>query len=569
MTLRLSGEAGGDPGDSACTDPRRGSVRVSGEKITPKRVVIEEEPSPAALTAATPAANHATTILSRKCIADFIPLATKQRLREIIRRSTNPRKSLDYFQSKCSTLFDRCVDLGPASVPSGASREADPHQQSSQESEETEEFLAEIPLGIPSGDGRLDHQVCHNLIPSQPTLECKDLRIIKMIEGTVLIEKHLNQQHIRVSLCENIDTVISIVANLPARRTILPHFSGFFNGSNHRIKCLREGESAETFRSEIYPETIAVTSWRPRRRVESREAITHWAQWLLITGTNLAITIEFKGLLITGNIRASEKWIADPGGDILQMKMDTNHHITSPQRYQSNHAPSFSMAEKNKGVPINIAQWEGQKQGIPASGKAKGIMANICTDPTLPNSENCGVDGPSRRCPRKQLLQELDTEREKEATIANITKTDLNLAVLLRALQVQYTDKSLSVIGESWWHQWDILKNSLVENIPELEDIVHLVLPQVAFVQPLTMLQGPLRPGISDMVPALHGLRSWVPTNAIVKENGSVHKREKMNYVNARVPNAGERERVASLEAASHGAAGQLTGTHGAPRQKQ
>jgi hypothetical protein len=39
--------------------------------------------------------------------------------------------------------------------------------------------------------------------------------------------------------------------------------------------------------------------------------------------------------------------------------------------------------------------------------------------------------------------------------------------------------------------------------------------------------------------------------------------------LNARVPNAGQRERVASLEAANHGAVGQLTGTQGAPRQKQ
>jgi hypothetical protein len=192
------------------------------------------------------------------------------------------------------------------------------------------------------------------------------------------------------------------------------------------------------------------------------------------------------------------------------------------------------------------------------------------------------------------------TEREGEPG------AECDLAILLHALRVQYPAESLTSIRERLYQQRELFQQSQKDILPSLEHNKQPEVPQVFVVHPLAMQQGPFPPGSADMIPALRGLSSWVPSESsadsgmpevssvlgkrmaseteeeaesaansramVLHDNedaGNAQKRGRVRQAERTNTEAEAMEGVEFLEATSHGAAGQLTGSHGATRQGQ
>jgi hypothetical protein len=94
MSLRLSGVAGGDPRDSA-------RYTIEPEKVSEseERRKQQHHDSPTA---------HTDTYTTNKFPSlDYIPVATKTKLREIVLKSRDPRKSLDYIRSRVDDFLNQ------------------------------------------------------------------------------------------------------------------------------------------------------------------------------------------------------------------------------------------------------------------------------------------------------------------------------------------------------------------------------------------------------------------------------------------------------------------------------
>jgi hypothetical protein len=87
-------------------------------------------------------------------------------------------------------------------------------------------------------------------------------------------------------------------------------------------------------------------------------------------------------------------------------------------------------------------------------------------------------------------------------------RTDVDLSILLRALQVQYPNDTLTELRERMYVQRErVIAESKVV-VPVIEQVQEESPPPI-FVHPIAM-QGPLLPRSSDMIPPLRGLSSWV-----------------------------------------------------------
>jgi hypothetical protein len=185
-------------------------------------------------------------------------------------------------------------------------------------------------------------------------------------------------------------------------------------------------------------------------------------------------------------------------------------------------------------------------------------------------------------------------------------KTDMDLAEMLMALQVRFSTETLTEIRERLWRQRDETQPPAIEEMPPLmEDTTKPEFPTVSVVQPFAILPGTFTPGSSGMIPPLRGLSSWVPSsdsvdtsmpevNSVLGKRLASHANEEVQseanegaivvHDKTTISNVQKRGKVKSglsdgresnmavgavTEATSIGAAGNLTGTHGAPRQSQ
>ncbi|KAM0855163.1 hypothetical protein ACQ4PT_049959 [Festuca glaucescens] len=171
-----------------------------------------------------------------------------------------------------------------------------------------------------------------------------------------------------------------------------------------------------------------------------------------------------------------------------------------------------------------------------------------------------------------------------------------DLAVLLHALRVQFPDESLTSIRERLWKQKEMNADRMMVVVSDKVEGSEACAPTAVFVEPLAMLKGPFPPSSSDMIHVLRGLSSWVASedtadtkmtevNSILGKRMASHAEEEEVSVDEKralivhvknehgsIQKKGrgcQMEREDVSEATSPGAAGQLTGTHGAPRQQQ
>jgi hypothetical protein len=183
---------------------------------------------------------------------------------------------------------------------------------------------------------------------------------------------------------------------------------------------------------------------------------------------------------------------------------------------------------------------------------------------------------------------------------------NVDLSLMLRALQVQYPRDTLTELRERMYMQREEALRASNAVVPVVEQAQEETLPTAVFVHPIAMSRGPFPPRSSDMIPPLRGLSSWVASedtadtdmpevNSVLGKRladfteesgdsegdgramivhdsinpGSAQKRGKVNDNAGSVQGDVRMEEEEIQEATSHGAAGQLTGMHGAPRQQQ
>lgn len=107
MSLRLSGDAGGDPPVRAPQERESVSEREFQIEIACENK-IECLPYPDTI-----AIHHPVRQSTHG--SDFFPVGTKERLRDIVKKSKNPRRSLAYLQSKVDDFLGRSSRIGTPS----------------------------------------------------------------------------------------------------------------------------------------------------------------------------------------------------------------------------------------------------------------------------------------------------------------------------------------------------------------------------------------------------------------------------------------------------------------------
>ncbi|KAM0855121.1 hypothetical protein ACQ4PT_049973 [Festuca glaucescens] len=182
-------------------------------------------------------------------------------------------------------------------------------------------------------------------------------------------------------------------------------------------------------------------------------------------------------------------------------------------------------------------------------------------------------------------------------------RVDMDLTERITAFQVKYPKETLTEIRERMWKQMEPYADN--DDMPTLQDIVPNKLATI-FVPPLAVLQRPFPLWSSEMILALRGLStlgeleecsdtSMPEVSSVLGKRLASHKEEedevegrnkalivheqndvrttqkrgKVKPIDNGASQAGPMEGVEFLEAASHGAAGQLMGTRVAPRQEQ
>ncbi|KAM0847292.1 hypothetical protein ACQ4PT_055111 [Festuca glaucescens] len=227
------------------------------------------------------------------------------------------------------------------------------------------------------------------------------------------------------------------------------------------------------------------------------------------------------------------------------------------------------------------------------------------------NSETLGIPmvrvrKPAYRYEEALVPQLVDAQDGfKQTEMAGETGAECDFAVLLRALQVQYSAESLTSIRERLYQQRELFQQSQKDILPVIEHNKKSEPSPVFVVHPLAVRQGSFPTGSADMIPALRGLSSWAPSESSAdsgmpevssvlgkrmasqteeesdsvansrailhgtEDAGNVQKRGRVRRAVKTDTNGEAMEGVEFLEATSHGAAGQLTGSHGATRQGQ
>ncbi|KAM0929264.1 hypothetical protein ACQ4PT_001709 [Festuca glaucescens] len=87
-------------------------------------------------------------------------------------------------------------------------------------------------------------------------------------------------------------------------------------------------------------------------------------------------------------------------------------------------------------------------------------------------------------------------------------QADMDLSVMLSALQVQYPNETLTSLRERLYTQREraMAKKAIMPALDQLQKES----PPALVVNPIAMMYGPLPPRSSDMIPPLRGLSSWV-----------------------------------------------------------
>ncbi|KAM0848528.1 hypothetical protein ACQ4PT_054332 [Festuca glaucescens] len=197
-------------------------------------------------------------------------------------------------------------------------------------------------------------------------------------------------------------------------------------------------------------------------------------------------------------------------------------------------------------------------------------------------------------------------DRDAVSTGAGPLTDDVDLSLLLRALQVQYPRDTLTELRERMYMQREEALEASKAVVPVAAQEQEETLPNAVFVHPIAMRRGPFPPRSSDMIPPLRGLSSWVASedsadtdmpevNSVLGKRfadfteesgdsegdrralivhdsinlGSAQKRGKVKDNAGSVQGDVRMEEEEVLEATNLGAVGQLTGMHGAPRQQQ
>jgi hypothetical protein len=250
--------------------------------------------------------------------------------------------------------------------------------------------------------------------------------------------------------------------------------------------------------------------------------------------------------------------------------------------YREAYEPPAAHASAKRGIDFSMSDENSETLGMPSARKNRPVYTRVANKVPEAVDARDGFD---------------INERQGDG------QADLDLSVMLRALQIQFPNESLSEIRERMWDQRDRMTKETIEKMPALEDIGPQNGVPVLTVPPLAMLK-PLFPmGSSDMIPALRGLSSWEPSEnsldtampevssvlgkrfashtdeeaeserAIVihqyENQGNVQKKGRVKTSLSDVEGRRPMEGIEFMEAISPGAADKLTGTQAAPRQEQ
>ncbi|KAK1604438.1 hypothetical protein QYE76_028111 [Lolium multiflorum] len=271
--------------------------------------------------------------------------------------------------------------------------------------------------------------------------------------------------------------------------------------------------------------------------------------------------------------------------------------------------PSLAYDASLRTSPMRKFEYrEAYEPPVVGSAVKKGLDFSVSDDNsgTLGQPKSRNRNRPVYRKPVAVMPEEIGARDGFEAKEQQGDKnTDRDLAVMLQALRVQYPKESLTEIRERCWNHLDKLASKGEMKMPVLEDISQQNKVPAVLVQPIAMVNYPGRFGTSDMIPALRGLSSWAPsessadTNMEVssvlgkrlasdteeetkshdqskaltlhsgEEGGKFQKRGRVVSDRQGNINFGPMEGVEVVEAISHGAADQLTGSQDATRQQQ